>query len=75
MAHADVGVRALDGLIFHVLLNMYTLWIFGQLLERLLGRLRFLTLYLLSGLAGSVGVLGSVSRVPASSAHPAPSSD
>lgn len=44
-------------LIFHVLLNMYTLWIFGQLLEGLLGRSRFLSLYLISGLAGSVGVL------------------
>ncbi|WP_448808015.1 rhomboid family intramembrane serine protease [Agromyces bauzanensis] len=45
------------GLIFHVLLNMYTLWIFGQLLEGLLGRSRFLALYLISGFAGSVGVL------------------
>lgn len=45
------------GLIFHVLLNMYTLWIFGQLLEGLLGRSRFLVLYLISGFAGSVGVL------------------
>ncbi|MBM7502910.1 rhomboid family intramembrane serine protease [Agromyces aurantiacus] len=44
-------------LIFHVLLNMYTLWIFGQLLERFLGPTRFLALYLISGLAGSVGVL------------------
>ena len=43
--------------IFHVGLNMYTLWIFGQILERMLGRGRFLTLYLLSGLAGSLGVL------------------
>jgi len=45
------------GFIFHVLLNMYTLWIFGQILERMLGRGRFLTLYLMSGLAGSLGVL------------------
>ena len=45
------------GSIFHVLLNMYTLWIFGQILEPMLGRWRFLALYVLSGLAGSLGVL------------------
>jgi membrane associated rhomboid family serine protease len=45
------------GSIFHVLLNMYTLWIFGQLLEQLLGRGRYLALYVLSALAGSLGVL------------------
>lgn len=45
------------GSLFHVLLNMYTLWIFGQLLEQLLGRGRYLALYLLSGVAGSLGVL------------------
>ncbi|MDJ0377427.1 rhomboid family intramembrane serine protease [Cryobacterium sp. PH31-L1] len=45
------------GGLFHVLLNMYTLWIFGQLLEQLLGRGRYLTLYVLSALAGSLGVL------------------
>jgi membrane associated rhomboid family serine protease len=45
------------GFFFHVLLNMYTLWIFGQILEGLLGRGRYLVLYFLSGLAGSLGVL------------------
>lgn len=45
------------GFFFHVLLNMYTLWIFGQILERMLGRGRFLTLYVLGGLGGSLGVL------------------
>ena len=45
------------GSLLHVLLNMYTLWIFGQLLEELLGRGRFLVLYVLSALAGSLGVL------------------
>jgi membrane associated rhomboid family serine protease len=47
----------LHGSILHLLLNMYTLWIFGQLLEGLLGRGRFLALYVLSGLAGSTGVV------------------
>ena len=45
------------GFVFHILLNMYTLWIFGQMLERMLGKARFLTLYLASGLAGSLGVM------------------
>ncbi|UAJ79554.1 rhomboid family intramembrane serine protease [Leifsonia sp. ZF2019] len=43
--------------IIHILLNMYTLWIFGSVLEPMLGRLRFLGLFLISGFAGSVGVL------------------
>jgi len=41
----------------HVLLNMYTLLVFGQILERMIGASRFLALYLISALAGSVGVL------------------
>jgi membrane associated rhomboid family serine protease len=41
----------------HIALNMYTLWIFGMLLEPLLGRARYLALFLISGFAGSLGVL------------------
>lgn len=40
----------------HILFNMYTLWIFGQVLEPMLGRTKFLMLYLLTALGGSVGV-------------------
>lgn len=42
---------------FHILFNMYSLFIFGPILESLLGRVRFSALYVLSALGGSVGVL------------------
>jgi membrane associated rhomboid family serine protease len=42
----------------HLALNMLTLWMVGGPLEQALGRLRYLALYLTSGLAGSaVGYL------------------
>lgn len=43
--------------LLHIVLNMYTLWIFGQALEPLLGRVRFLAVYLLSAIGGSIGFL------------------
>lgn len=46
-----------QGFILHIALNMYMLWVFGQALEPLLGRLRFLALYLVSAFGGSVGYL------------------
>jgi membrane associated rhomboid family serine protease len=43
--------------IFHILLNMFALWMMGQYLEPMLGRVRFLALYLISGIGGQVAVL------------------
>ena len=40
--------------LFHILFNMWVLWDIGHFMERLLGRVGFATLYLLSGLAGSI---------------------
>jgi len=43
--------------ILHILLNMYLLYLLGQILERSLGRTRFALLYFASLLGGSLGVL------------------
>lgn len=40
----------------HLALNMLALWMLGQSLEPMLGRARFLAIYLISGLGGSVMV-------------------
>ena len=44
------------GSFWHILLNMLALWMLGRTLEPLLGRVRFLALYLISALGGSVAV-------------------
>jgi membrane associated rhomboid family serine protease len=41
----------------HLLLNMLALWWFGSAVEMVLGRGRYLLLYVVSGLAGSAGAL------------------
>jgi membrane associated rhomboid family serine protease len=38
----------------HIVLNMWSLWVLGPLVEQMTGRLRFAALYLLSALGGSV---------------------
>lgn len=43
--------------VFHIGFNMLALWVLGPQLEMVIGRARFLALYLLSGLAGSAAVL------------------
>lgn len=45
---------------FHIALNMYALWILGQLLEPVLGRARFIGLYVISALGGSAASLAAL---------------
>jgi len=42
--------------LLHIAVNMFSLWQIGPLLERLLGRARFLAVYLVSALGASVAV-------------------
>lgn len=42
---------------FHLAVNMYSLYFVGSIMEQVIGRWRFLLLYLVSGIAGSAGAL------------------
>ncbi|MGN5631991.1 rhomboid family intramembrane serine protease [Streptomyces sp. AC154] len=55
--HLPPGGSALGSVPFgvlHIVFNMYALWNLGRVVEEQLGRVRFLALYLLSALGGSV---------------------
>jgi membrane associated rhomboid family serine protease len=41
----------------HLAVNMLSLWVLGPMLEHMVGRLRFVVLYLIAGFGGSVAVL------------------
>lgn len=43
--------------LLHIAFNLYALWLVGQYLEPMFGRARYLALFLLSAVGGSVGVL------------------
>ncbi len=44
----------LHGSIIHLLVNMYSLWIIGSQVETYMGKIKFLTIYLLSALMGGL---------------------
>jgi len=62
--------RMVTGMFFHTQLwhlglNLWSLWVFGPPLERALGRWRFLAVFLLSGLAGNALQLLAAPYTPA----------
>lgn len=54
----------------HILFNMFALFLFGRNLEQIIGRWRFLVLYLLAGVGGSLGVMLWSYAEPASAFTP-----
>jgi membrane associated rhomboid family serine protease len=61
-------VLLVHGSFLHVGLNMLALWMIGRMLEPLVGRWRFFTLYLLSGLGGSAAMAALAFGTPAGGA-------
>ncbi len=58
-------VLLVHGSLLHLGLNMLALWMIGRILEPLVGRWRFLVLYLLSGLGGSAAMAALAFGTPA----------
>ncbi|MFT3944113.1 MAG: rhomboid family intramembrane serine protease [Ancrocorticia sp.] len=52
-----LGSTFLHAGFWHLLFNMYALWLVGSILEPILGRVRFLSIYVLSAVAGNIAVL------------------
>lgn len=61
---AIVTKMFVHGGFFHIAMNMIVLWLIGMLVERRLGRRRFMMLYLASGLFAGVVTLGGAYLVP-----------
>ncbi len=55
----------------HIFFNMYGLWIFGRMVEEVLGRTRFLLMYLFSGVIGGLFFLIANAGAPALAPAPA----
>lgn len=47
----------LHGGSMHIMLNMFMLFIFGEAMEQALGKIRFITLYIISGLGSAVAYI------------------
>ena len=52
-----VTAMFLHASVIHIGFNMYALWVIGTPVEQYLGRVRYIGLYFVSGLAGSAGAL------------------
>lgn len=57
--HQLVTHMFMHGGIFHLLFNMFALWMFGGMMEKVWGPKRFLTFYLICGMAAGLAQMGN----------------